>query len=68
MSVLLNNHIRQLHLRNDAPFPSEVRDAHELVRNWRFSQRLKLVRSDDPVCRGDSDDADSDPDLGGDAA
>lgn len=53
---LLSEHIKTLHLRRDAPFPSEAKDAHEAVRNWRHEQRIKLVR------RGDDSRAWRDPD------
>ena len=42
--TLLRHHIAMLHLNPNAPFPSEVRDVHEMVRRWRYEQRLKLVR------------------------
>ncbi len=53
MSLLLNYYIRSLHLRRDAPFPSEVQDGHELVRRWRTEQRLKLIRQTDEQRRVD---------------
>ena len=65
---LLSHRINTLLLNANAPFPSEVKDAHSFVRDWRFSQRLKLVRSDDNLRDRDSDYPDSDPDMGGDAA
>lgn len=45
-ATLLKHHIAMLHLNPHAPFPSETRDVHELVRRWRYEQRLKLVRSE----------------------
>lgn len=61
VTTLLAHRIKTFTLRRDAPFPSEIRDAHDLVRNWRFAQRLHLVRSDDSVRTRDSDDSDTDP-------
>lgn len=52
---LLSHRINQLLLNARAPFPSEVRDAHELVRKWRYEQRLKLVRPDGSICDRDTD-------------
>jgi hypothetical protein len=47
MSKLLSDRIRDLHLRPNAPYPSEIRDAHQLVREWRYERRrLELVRTD----------------------
>jgi hypothetical protein len=43
MSELLRQRIQALSLREDAPFPSETRDAHEAIRHWRHEQRLKSV-------------------------
>ena len=40
---LLSDRIKDLHLRPDSPYPSEVRDAHDLVLQWRRAQRLKVV-------------------------
>ena len=54
---LLSHRINQLLLNARAPFPSEVRDAHELVRKWRYEQRLKLVRPDGSVCDRGADPA-----------
>lgn len=64
--TLLSHRINTLLLRANAPFPSEVNDAHEFVRKWRVEQRLKLVRHNDSVCDRDSDDIGSDFDSGGD--
>lgn len=44
--TLIKHHIRNIKLRADAPFPSEIRDAQQLVRRWRYEQRCKLVRGD----------------------
>lgn len=43
MSKLLSERIKDLRLRSDAPYPSEVFDAHDLILQWRRSQRLHLV-------------------------
>ena len=51
MTKLLSDRIKDLHLRPDAPYPSEVRDAHELVLQWRRSQRMHLV--EDHPCDAD---------------
>ena len=40
---LLTDRIKDLHLKPDSPYPSEVRDAHDLVLQWRRTQRLKVV-------------------------
>lgn len=40
---LLSDRIKDLHLRPNAPYPSEVRYAHDLVLQWRRTQRLKVV-------------------------
>ena len=40
---LLSDRIKDLHLRPNAPYPIEVRDAHDLVLLWRRTQRLKVV-------------------------
>ena len=45
MTKLLSDRIKDLHLRPDAPYPSAVRDAHDLIRLWRHSQRLHSVPS-----------------------
>ena len=56
---LLSHRINTLLLNANAPFPSEVRDGRELVRNWRMAQRLRLVDNFDAVDH-DSDPADCD--------
>ena len=60
---LLSHRINTLHLRSDAPFPSQVTSAHEFIRRWRHEQRLRLVRGcgDSADCRSaDADDYDPD--------
>ena len=54
MTKLLSDRIRDLHLRPDAPYPSEVRDAHDLILQWRRTQRLHSVRNDDDMRDRDS--------------
>ena len=46
MSKLLSDRIRDLHLRPNAPYPSEVTDAHRQVLQWRLEQRLRLVKEE----------------------
>ena len=41
---LLSHRINTLLLNANAPFPSEIRDSHQLVKEWRCEQRLRLVR------------------------
>jgi hypothetical protein len=56
MTRILHDRIQSLHLNAFAPFPSEVRDGHELVLQWRkFKLRLVPVDNRD----ADSDGADS---------
>ena len=54
MTKLLSDRIRELHLRPDAPYPSEVRNAHDLILQWRRTQRLHSVRTDDDMRDRDS--------------
>ena len=54
---LLSDRIKDLHLKPDAPYPSETRDAHDLVLQWRRSQRLKIV---EPEREDEQDDPDDD--------
>ena len=64
MTSLLSHRIKTLTLDADAPFPSEIRDGHAMVLQWRRKQYLHLVRRDrsldldraDGVCFGDSAD------------
>lgn len=66
MKTLLSHRILEtLTLNRDAPFPSEIHDAKEMICVWRESQRLRLVRD----IRSRSSDNDCDfPDNGGEAA
>ena len=50
MSKLLSDRIKDLHLRPNAPYPSEQlrdkqaeKEAHEAIKRWRESQRMHLV-------------------------
>jgi hypothetical protein len=50
VSKLLSDRIRELHLRPNAPYPSEMlkekeaaKDAHDMIRKWRESQRVHIV-------------------------
>ena len=55
--TLLAHRINTLLLNANAPFPSEVKDGHDMVLQWRRASRLRLVpdnRSD-----ADSDGADT---------
>ena len=53
---LLSDRIKDLHLKPDAPYPSETRDAHDLVLQWRRSQRLKIVEPERDEEQDDPDD------------
>lgn len=46
MTRILHDRIQSLHLNEHAPFPSEVRDGHELVLHWRRRNRLRLLDCD----------------------
>ncbi len=46
MTPLMRYHLGTLRLRQDAPFPSQIVSAHELIRRWRHEQRLRIVRHD----------------------
>ena len=48
---LLSHRINSLLLNARAPFPSEVKDGHELVKHWRLEQRLRLVAGLDATDR-----------------
>lgn len=58
MSTLLSERIRTLRLRADAPYPSEVRDGHDMVLQWRKRQRMHLVDFRDIVTDDFIPDAD----------
>ncbi len=65
MSDLLKFHIRNLHLREDAPFPSDVTDAREFIRKYRLTQRLRVVQDSRMFTEREQV---NDDDFGGDAA
>lgn len=66
MSKLLSDRIKGLHLRPDAPYPSEQLDAKELIRRHRYATRLHLVRLDHDLRRLDPyADLDADTDSEG---
>lgn len=66
MKTLLSHRILEtLTLNRDAPFPSEIHDAKEMICAWRESQRIRLVR--DIRSHSANDDGDI-PDDGGEAA
>ena len=62
MTTLLAHRINTLHLRLDAPFPSEVRDGHELVLQWR-KFKLRLVPADNRDADTDGDSPVDDGDV-----
>ena len=50
MTKLLSDRIKDLHLRPNAPYPSqelrdkeEAKDAHDMILKWRASQRVHIV-------------------------
>lgn len=50
--TLLAHRINTLLLNANAAFPSQVKDAKDMVKEWRNAQRCRLVvhrRSDNPV-------------------
>ncbi len=53
MSDLLAHRIKTLMLNLDAAYPSQARDAKQMIKEWRRDQqpRFNLVRS----CRDDTD-------------
>ena len=54
--TLLAHRINTLLLNANAPFPSEVRDGHELVLQWRRFSKLRLVPDDSRNADCDGDD------------
>lgn len=51
---LLSHRVETLHLRVDAPFPSEAQSARDMIKEWRRECRLRLV----PVLHRRDSDAD----------
>ena len=56
MTKLLSDRIKDLHLRPNAPYPSEVPDAHEMILQWRRTQRLHSITEDNPQDEPEDDD------------
>jgi hypothetical protein len=63
MTTLLAHRINTLLLNPQAPFPSEVRDGHELVLQWRRASRLRLVPVDNRNAYRDGADSLDDGDV-----
>lgn len=57
MTRILHDRIQDLHLNATAPFPSEVRDGHDMVLQWRRACRLRLVSCDNRDADSDGDDS-----------
>jgi len=55
MTKLLSDRIKELRLKPDAPFPSEILDAHEAIRIYRLQRRFGLVNPDGTVRDNHSD-------------
>ncbi len=43
-SKLLENRMRTLRLRSDAPFPRECKDHRDMIKLWRLTQRIYLAK------------------------
>ena len=54
--TLLKHHIRSLRLREDAPFPSQVDDAQQAIREWRHEQLVRRLDGDTIPREFDLDD------------
>jgi hypothetical protein len=68
MSDLLEFHIRNLRLREDAPFPSEMNDAREFIRKYRLRNRLRVVQESTTFTERELINSMNDDDFDGDAA
>lgn len=57
MTKLLSERIRDLHLRPDAPYPSEIDNARVAIKLWRESHKLEPVvdLTKCPRCGGPAD-------------
>lgn len=55
MSKLLSDRIKDLHLRPNAPYPSEVRDGHDMVLQLRRFSKLRLVADNSSHADSDGD-------------
>lgn len=60
MTKLLSDRIKDLHLRPNAPYPSEMLDAKEMIRQWRLEQNLHAIVEDNPQQPDNDDDFDGD--------
>ena len=56
MTKLLSDRIKDLHLRPNAPYPSEAQSAHKMILQWRRTQRLKIVEPERDEEQDDPDD------------
>lgn len=56
MTKLLSDRIKDLHLRPNAPYPSEAQSAHEMILEWRRTQRLHSITEDNPQDEPEDDD------------
>ena len=56
MTRLLSDRIKDLHLKPDAPYPSETKDGRDMVLQWRRTQRLKIVEPERDEEQDDPDD------------
>lgn len=68
MTKLLSDRIKELHLRPNAPYPSEVQDAHEMILEWRRTQQLHKMQQLHTIAEGNTKGADNDDDFDGDVA
>lgn len=55
---LIKHRIDTLRLRSDAPFPSQIEDAQDAIRQWRHAQLVRRLDGDPRV--GDPDYIDVD--------
>lgn len=60
MNTILKDRVMSLRLRLDSPYPSEVQDAHEMILQWRRTQRLHAITEDNPQQPDNDDDFDGD--------
>lgn len=56
MTKLLSDRIKDLHLRPNAPYPSEAQSAHKMILQWRRTQRLHSITEDNPQDEPEDDD------------
>lgn len=55
--TLIRHHIEMLRLREDAPFPSQIEDAQQMIREWRHERRV-ACRDITALCSRVPDDSD----------